>query len=129
MTTITPARDAVVRACEKVKADLARRVEAGEAAASDARMTEAIMAAALFAWADEADRGVDYATILAGLEAAFANAIASTVRTVCNREGWLNTVPVFDAFMQGLFERVDRLSDERPAHVREPVRMPKEGNA
>jgi hypothetical protein len=127
MTTITPQRDAVMRALEQADAVMESSVAAGSPRhCADA--TKAVLHASLLQFADMAEVNLSSPQILASFEFAFANSILSVVGTVANRMK-LPKELVLAEFIMNLNERVvDLIENEEPT-VRERVKFPQGGKA
>lgn len=126
MTTISPNRDAVDRALQQVRAQTRVSILNGTPEyAADA--TYALIEAAMRQFADMADKGLKMADILAALELAFANAIASSVGTTAKSSHMRPEVIVTD-FTVALLERVIAILHKEPT-VSERVQNPRGGSA
>ena len=128
MTTLTPARDAVLRAMERMEADVDGQVARREVPEIMGTAVKRIVRASMMQLADHLDRRVKVADSLASFEMAFANAIASVVRTICNayRGDIESTLRVFTEEVAASARRIGTSPAQMVSETTEPVRV---GNA
>jgi hypothetical protein len=120
MTTITPGRDAAVKAIARLEEIVATSEAKGGAVAVRGRLTKEIVKATVLAVTDEADRGIDSPTLMVGLEIAFSNAIASACSTMAKRMK-ADRMELTAVFLDHLIKRTIERADTDPA-ISETVR-------
>jgi hypothetical protein len=126
MSTITPARDAVLRAIPEIHAQCDKLVAEGSNE-GDARCVKRIVPEVMLAMADEVDLEIAGPKIMASLEAAIANAIASVARTMSSKEKW-DLGETATALAERIAARsIDLCMDHNVTHVLKKAKRTKRG--